>query len=466
VPIYQPDAKGNRGKLIDISQHYPFQKEAWYVEAMQRQKPLWTSVYSWQSQTANPLAIAISQPVYDRQNRLIGAIAIEQRLSQISEFLGQIKITPATTLFIIERNGLIIANSGASKSFKLIQNQPERLHSFESEDPLIRATATHLTSRFGGFSTIQDQQHLSFTLQGQHYLGQITPWRGELDLDWLVVTTTPESEIIGQIGENTRRTLLLCALAAIGAVAIGLTTAHEIARPILQLNAAAREIATGHFDRTINIRGIRELELLGHSFNQMVQHLQQSFSALATQNAELIILNKRKEELEHLAEVDSLTQIGNRRCFDERLQWEWQRSLHQNQPLSLILFDVDYFKPYNDSFGHQVGDECLRKIAAMAKHAVNRPDDVVCRYGGEEFAVILPNTNIQGAMLIAERTRQAVHHLKIPHPRSEVSPIVTISQGVATTIPQSESQAEVLLAQADRALYTAKQQGRDRIAVL
>jgi diguanylate cyclase (GGDEF)-like protein len=463
--IYEPDAAGNRGRLIATDDNYQFQKEAWYAQVVQKQKPLWTSVYSWQSSSVNPLAIAISNPVYDRQKKLMGAIAIEQRLSQISEFLSQIKITPGTNIFIVEPHGEIIANSSPSKSFKLINNKPERIKALESEDPLIRATARHLTDRFNSFSSIRERQQLSFWFEGQRYFGQITLWHGELGLDWLVVTIGPESDFTRQIDDNNRRTLLLCALAAIAAVAVGIVTAHKITQPILQLNASAREIAAGNFDKTINIRGIKELEILGSSFNQMVRQLQQSFNALAAQNAELISLNQRKEELEYLAEVDGLTQIANRRCFDERFSWEWQRLLRQNQPLSLILFDVDYFKRYNDCYGHQAGDECLRKIAAAAQQSVNRPDDLVCRYGGEEFAVILPNTDIRGATVIAERIRQAIRELNIPHQQSEVSAIVTLSLGVASAIPQPDSQAEIMLELADRSLYAAKQQGRDRTAV-
>jgi hypothetical protein len=160
--------------------NYQFQKEAWYAESVQKQKPLWTSVYSWQSSTPNPLAIAISNPVYDRQKNLMGAIAIEQRLSQISEFLSQIKITPGTNIFIVERHGEIIANSSPSKSFKLINNKPERIKVLESEDPLIRGTATHLKDRFNSFSNIRERQQLSFWFEGQRYFGQITPWQGEL----------------------------------------------------------------------------------------------------------------------------------------------------------------------------------------------------------------------------------------------------------------------------------------------
>jgi diguanylate cyclase (GGDEF)-like protein len=462
--IYEPDGEGNRGKQIAITENYPFQKEAWYAEVARSKKSLWTSVYSWESPSTNPLAIAISSPVYDRQKNFIGAVAIEQRLSQISDFLRQLKVTSFTTIFIIERNGLIVANSSLSEPFKVTKDKPERIKALDSKDIFIQATTRYLTQSFGSFSNIRKTQQFCFLFQRQEYYGQITPWQDELGLDWLVVTLIPESDFMKQIDANTRRTLLLCFLASIAAVAIAVVTARQIARPIWQLNACAREIASGNLDRTIDIRGIKELELLGNSFNWMVRQLQQSFNDLAAQNAELIDLNKRKKELEYLAEVDSLTQIANRRCFDERLQWEWQRSARQKQPLALILFDVDYFKRYNDCYGHQAGDECLKKIAGVAKQTVNRTGDLVCRYGGEEFAVILPDTDLQGATVIAERIRQAVRQLEITHQQSEIGEIVTISLGIASLIPKPNSEVEKIINLADRALYRAKQEGRDRTA--
>lgn len=177
-------------------------------------------------------------------------------------------------------------------------------------------------------------------------------------------------------------------------------------------------------------------------------------------------LQQTNQELEKLVNLDALTQVANRRCFANHLQQQWQRLLKEQQPLSLILFDVDYFKRYNDRYGHPEGDECLIKIAQAAQHLVYRPGDLVARYGGEEFIVILPHTNQEGAISVAERIRFAIHALSIPHAASEVSDRVTISLGIASVIPFAEADPEMLIEQADRALYLAKQKGRDRFAVI
>ncbi|OQW91057.1 MAG: hypothetical protein BWK79_17925 [Beggiatoa sp. IS2] len=176
-------------------------------------------------------------------------------------------------------------------------------------------------------------------------------------------------------------------------------------------------------------------------------------------------LQRANRELERLAALDGLTQVANRRRLDEYLQQEWQRLSRVNSALSFILCDVDYFKRYNDTYGHQAGDECLRQIAQAIRRAVRRPSDLVARYGGEEFALVLPNTDINGAMQVAASVHWEVKLLKIPHAHSSVSEYITVSVGVATieNTPDYNNTPSVLIGLADSALYEAKNQGRNRI---
>ncbi|MBC1240498.1 PAS domain S-box protein [Nostoc sp. 2RC] len=174
-------------------------------------------------------------------------------------------------------------------------------------------------------------------------------------------------------------------------------------------------------------------------------------------------LQAANEELQRLATLDGLTQIANRRRFDEYLETEWHRLKREKVPLSLILLDVDFFKPYNDTYGHLAGDNCLQKVASALLDIIKRPADLVARYGGEEFAVILPNTEIQGAIHLAQAIRQAVRNLEIPHAKSGVCNYVTVSLGVVSTVPNSEMSPQDLINAADKALYIAKQEGRDRV---
>ncbi|MEA5522327.1 diguanylate cyclase domain-containing protein [Limnoraphis robusta] len=176
-----------------------------------------------------------------------------------------------------------------------------------------------------------------------------------------------------------------------------------------------------------------------------------------------VLLNQTNKNLYQQAISDSLTQVANRRAFDHYIEQEWHRSKREKVFLSLILADIDYFKNYNDHYGHLAGDQCLREIAQAIRNAVKRPADFVARYGGEEFAVILPNTEIEGAKQVAELIRSEIHQLKIPHAESTVCQFVTVSLGVCSLLPQPEDSFKILISKADIALYEAKKQGRDRI---
>ncbi|MUG93652.1 diguanylate cyclase [Scytonema sp. UIC 10036] len=173
-------------------------------------------------------------------------------------------------------------------------------------------------------------------------------------------------------------------------------------------------------------------------------------------------LRQANQELQRLANLDGLTQIANRRYFDEVLQQEWKRLVQEQAPLSIILCDIDFFKLYNDHYGHQAGDDCLKQVAQAIDDSVRYSEGLVARYGGEEFAVILPNKTTEGALHIATQIQVTLANLKILHARSEVSSLVTLSIGVATLILKPESSPLNLIAVADRALYTAKAEGRNR----
>lgn len=173
-------------------------------------------------------------------------------------------------------------------------------------------------------------------------------------------------------------------------------------------------------------------------------------------------LAKANVALARMARFDSLTQLPNRRSFDETLQQEWRRLAREEKDLSLILCDIDCFKQYNDTYGHQAGDDCLRKVAQALEDCVRRAGDMACRYGGEEFIFLLPNTPLEGAAGFAERVRQAVELLALPHSSSHVSPVVTLSLGVAAQVPSADIDPEALIKVADDALYKAKDSGRNR----
>lgn len=176
-----------------------------------------------------------------------------------------------------------------------------------------------------------------------------------------------------------------------------------------------------------------------------------------------IELKRRGDMLERLAGLDGLTGIANRRSFDRFLDEEWRRSLRKGHDISILMLDIDFFKNYNDHYGHPQGDECLKQVAGVIAQAMPRAGDFAARYGGEEFACVLPETDREGALAVAERILHRVRELKIPHAQSKVEPYLTVSIGAATVMaPKVDARAAELVAMGDQALYRAKEEGRNK----
>ena len=170
-----------------------------------------------------------------------------------------------------------------------------------------------------------------------------------------------------------------------------------------------------------------------------------------------------EEELRQLTTEDALTGVFNRRFFDENLEQEWRRMMRVQHPISLLMIDVDHFKHYNDTYGHIGGDVCLRQIASEMKRQMRRAGDIVARYGGEEFSVILPETDSETAMALAESLREAIENLRLEHRDHQGDSVVTVSIGVATLVPTAAQKSLKLVGFADKALYQAKANGRNRV---
>lgn len=187
---------------------------------------------------------------------------------------------------------------------------------------------------------------------------------------------------------------------------------------------------------------------------------------LVLMRASLLALTRKldatNQELQRISLMDGLTGVANRRYFDETISVEWRRARRHSNSMAVMMFDIDHFKLYNDTYGHLAGDECLRRIAATIRQNTARPSDLVARYDGKEFAVILPETTIGGAVLVAEKIRQAIHDLNIPQAPGSGDRI-TLSIGIASAAPGFDNPPDDLIHAADQALRRAKAEGRDRI---
>ncbi len=750
---YAVDARGDRIKQVGISKNYDPRRRPWY-KAAAKGKATWSEIYAFIGEANEGLTITAVKPFYQASGRLAGVAAVDLYLNDISVFLNRLHVSHSGRVFVMEPDGNLVASSDHQRSYTKAGGRLQRLTASASSDPLIRATVEHLQHAIGNFGSIQKPQRLQFENRGQRAYVQVSPWRDEFGLNWLIVAVMPESDFMARIDANTRTTVWLCLAALIVSIAIGAVTARRITRPILRLNATAKAIAAGQWQPPITLDRADELGELTHSFNQMASQLQASLAEMQQLNqklsdgesrlaqflealpigvavhnpdgtvfyfnqtakrllgietipdrtierqaaayqiyrvgtqqlypvedlpavralrgenvvtddlelhrdgdihflevlatpivdglgkvtyaivafqdvserkhaeatlrasearfrrltenvpgviyryvyyangtrgftylsprfrelyetdqalamddpnclwrmvppedlaamrtsidlctqqlqpwsmehrvllpsgrliwvqhfscperqpngdviydgfsinvtdrkqAELFLANynrlleqqvqertlaleqeiaERQKaedalkqvnlELKRLATLDGLTQIANRHRFDTYFTQEWRRAVREQTPLSLILCDVDFFKPYNDRYGHQAGDECLRQIAQAMSSAIKRPSDLLARYGGEEFVVVLPNTDSEGANTVAAALQAEIRRLKLSHAHSKVSDYITISLGIASTIPQVDGTLNNLVAAADTALYRAKKEGRDR----
>jgi len=302
VYSYATDSQGKKSGYTQAPIPYDFQKEGWYAETLQAKKPLWTSIYAWEF-PPYPLAIAYGYPIYDKNQQIVGSIGVEKRLSEISDFLKTIQGSPSMKVFILERNGLLVADSSNENPFTIVEEKAIRLPGTASKEPLIQATAKYLEQKFGQFQNIQGSQQLFFWRDGQKQFIQLNSWRDADGLDWLVVVVVPESDFMAQINANNNSTLFLCLLSLIVTTGLGILTAQWVTSPVQQINEASGAIAQGELQPVVATGGIRELTALAKSFNIMVSRLQISFDTLeqrvAERTAELAIAKEKAEIANH-----------------------------------------------------------------------------------------------------------------------------------------------------------------------
>ena len=458
---YRLDSNGQKTQKIGQKKYDPRQRP-WYKKAMEEKKLVWSPIYLF----ADPPVLGITPaiPLVDpNTNEPLGVMAIDLTLSDISQFLSSLKISDSGRVFIVEKSGEIIATSTNKPS--ILRDGNKRLNYKNSQDDLVRNTAEFLNHEFKQLRDIHPQEQLIIKHNGDRYFVQTENLVNQPGLDWVIVTVIPESDFIEHIRANVYTTLVLGSLAAVSAICLGAIASQWIVKSVNNLSKVAQTVAKGEMYEIKNQSQIKELAIFTQCFNFLISQVESSESRckaeIATQTK---LLQEVNQNLRRLANIDSLTQIYNRYYFDTVLPQIWHQAVREQQEISLILCDVDYFKSYNDTYGHPAGDRCLQQVAQAIKNSLNRSQDIVARYGGEEFAVILPNTKLSGAVDVAQRIRNAVSDLAIPHRTSEIKDHVTISCGVVSFLPTTKSEPIDSIESVDRALYKAKLQGRDCVA--
>ena len=284
---YLTDNDGNRTRILSTGL-WDIPNEPTYTEPVKAGKPIWIRIFTFYDPSYPPyIAASAGRPVYDDNKKLIALVGADIHLSKLSEFLRNLNVSRSGQVFIMERNGMLVANSSQEQPFIVANKEIKRLKATDSSNPVLRSIAQQLQQQIPDFQTITNNQEVNVDFQGEKYHTHIAPWRDKYGLDWLVVTSIPESSFMAQIHANTTTTIILCLGALAGATAIGIFTSRWIARPIRRLNQASQAIASGDLEQTVEPGNIAELNILGRSFNHMGEQLRESFIALENSNAEL-----------------------------------------------------------------------------------------------------------------------------------------------------------------------------------
>ncbi|MBD1846732.1 response regulator [Cyanobacteria bacterium FACHB-63] len=294
---YATNAQGDRLGVVERAS-YDGTIDTWYVDAVKAGKPTWTRIYAAEGYDSYVVASA-SVPFYRKDRQLAGVLGVDLMLTGISDFLRQLKVSSAGKVFIIERNGLLVAQSTEEPTFRVGKGEPERIAAIASQNPLIQATAKQLQQQFGDLRSLSQTQQLEFDLGSERKFVRVSPWRDQYGLDWLVVVVVPEKDFMEQINANAQTTFWLC-LGALGVtILFGLYTSRWITQPFHRLSQASEEIASGQWEQSIVPSRVIEVNALGDSFNRMAKQLRESFNVLEHRVEErTAALQAAKEEAE------------------------------------------------------------------------------------------------------------------------------------------------------------------------
>ncbi|MEH2296092.1 diguanylate cyclase domain-containing protein [Nostoc sp.] len=422
------------------------------------------------------VTLFFSSPVRNAKGDILGVLRVSYDATVVQQLVTRQTERAGAKSFaiLLDENNIYLAHSTAPKLlFKLIVPLPlDVVTQLQREGRLPNYPVKELATNESKLKQALDnkQLYLIASLEGTGNQVNLIVLARLKYKPWSVLFAQPLAVALAPVEKQIRDAIFLFAIIASVVTIIAFAIGQLLTMPIIYLTNIVFQFTAGNLDIRAKISSKDEIGQLAKSFNNMAFQLQTSFETLEKRvqerTAELVIAKEKAEDanqkLEQLVNLDGLTQVANRRCFDGRLQAEWKRLAQEQQPLSLILFDVDKFKSYNDYYGHVEGDHCLIRIAQTAQQMVRYPTDLVARYGGEEFSVLLPNTDLVGAIKVAQRIQQAIHDQSIPHTQSDIRDIVTVSLGITSVIPTCDIKPDTLIISADKAMYNAKQQGRDR----
>jgi diguanylate cyclase (GGDEF)-like protein len=396
-------------------------------------------------------SIVMLRPIYFKSdNRLAGSLFLGIRPMFFSSLFDDVQLGNGSDIFIVD------ARPGGG----IVQTRDRTGGGGAAPALLAHIAASLAAGRQSGFLAYEDAME-----DGASRTSVLAAYARVPRTTWYVVSTLPNNALLAEAQSMRNKIVLIGILCFAFAIVLALMVARSISAPMEKLAGVMRATETGNYALRMEYEGRDELALLARKFNDMAGNIGQAREQLESRVAERTRdLEQANEKLAALSMTDSLTGIANRRRFDAALEAQLHRSARAGQPVALLMVDVDYFKSYNDFYGHQEGDACLRKVARQLQAHARRAGDLAARYGGEEFVMLAADTDADRATALAEDMRAALEAAALPHEKSPIGR-VTISVGVAVLVPDEHHTPELFIRMADKAMYRAKEQGRNRIAV-
>jgi methyl-accepting chemotaxis protein len=435
---YATDTQGNSASLLNESGSYDPRTQPWYTAPVEAGEPTWSEIHAY---FASPkLAITAVQPYYSVNGQLVGVLGNDLTLSHLNQFLQEIEVGKSGVAFIMERSGDIVASSTEEEPFQMSNEGEEvlRLPAVESEVPLIRASAAYLSETFGEMAKVEAETQDSFELNGDRHFLQVTPFRDERGLDWLIVVVLPQSDFTAQIDANASTTALLC-LAALGVtIAVSLATSRWITRPIEQLNKASRAIAEGELDQVVQVQGVDELGELAYSFNQMAAQLRGSFSALEATN---LTLAQTNQELEQRVAQRTIELQQAKEAAEQAKELSEQTKEELQQRALQLLQEVDPIRQGDLTVRARVTADEIGTVADSYNATVESLQKIVSQVQAAATQVDHATRDNEASVqsLSEEALRQAAEISAALHRIEEMSEVV---QAVAISAEQAEAAAQ------------------------
>jgi diguanylate cyclase (GGDEF)-like protein len=449
---YSINEMGEGTTLVQTFENYDPRKRPWYINTVEKKDINFSPIYS--HFVFKEPTITASIPIYE-EDTLIGVFGVDFLMTWLGETLSKLPIGEHGQIFIVDDQQQLVASTTGEDIFTVEDNQ--------SKNILAKNSINSVTKEVIINSEVQiSKESYSLSIQGEKYLIGVDHYTKN-GIAWDIYTVLQRNDFLRSMNRTLVNALMIIMLLSILFIILIYHITKKIVTPIIKLNESAKKLSGGTYHEVLVKNRKDEVGELAQSFNHMgmklsslVNHLEDEVIARTNE------LEAKNQILQRMTYIDDLSQISNRRKFNEYIYPAVEGAIQSNQPIGLLMIDIDYFKKYNDLYGHIVGDDCIRMIGSVLKQIVTNNYDLAARYGGEEFVVVLNNTSFEEVKNTANKIHQMIEGLNIKHEASDWG-IVTVSIGVVYGIVTSMQSATQVITLADDALYRAKDKGRNLI---